>query len=229
MKLIAKLLLTAILTLSTVSQGCTAPNPHPNTNPSGSAYQTAEPPATQPSSDRTNGHECVDLGLSVKWATCNVGASSPSEYGDYYAWGEIATKMSYTEENYKANGMTMGDISGNSSYYVARAKWGGCWRMPTKAEMQELIDNCTWTWTTQDGYDGYQVTGKNGNSIFLPAAGNRFDTSIFNIGVYGGYWCSTRVEDDANSAYRLFFANTPSHCVDSTNNDEGRPVRPVCD
>ena len=74
---------------------------------------------------KINGHECVDLGLSVKWATCNVGASSPTEYGNYYAWGETVTKSEYTKKNCKTYGISMGDISGNSSYDAARANWGG--------------------------------------------------------------------------------------------------------
>ena len=136
-----------------------------------------------------NGHEWVDLGLSVKWATCNVGATSPSDYGDYFAWGEISTKSSYTENNSKTYKKHMGDIAGNSKYDAARANWGSTWRMPTKKEFQELKDQCIWTWTSQGGHSGYRVTSKtNGNSIFLPAAGGRFRESLFNVGSYGYYW-----------------------------------------
>ena len=89
----------------------------------------------------------------------------------------------------------MGSIAGNSTYDVARAKWGGSWRMPTKDELQELIDRCTWTWTTYKGVDGYKVTGPNGNSIFLPAAD----------GSYGKYWSATPHESDTYYAYYIDF------------------------
>ena len=119
------------------------------------------------------GHDYVDLGLpsGTKWATCNVGASTPEEYGNYYAWGETSTKTEYTEENSVTYGQQMSDISGNAQYDAATANWGSTWRIPNRAEVEELIDNCTWTWNTQNGVNGIKVTGTNGNSIFLPAAG----------------------------------------------------------
>ena len=121
------------------------------------------------------GYGYVDLGLSVKWATCNVGAKSPEDYGSYFAWGETTKKDTYTKENSKTKGKSFGDISGNSAYDAARANWGSTWRLPTKAECQELIDNCTWTLTTYNGKKGYKVVSKkNNNSIFLPAAGGRY-------------------------------------------------------
>ena len=136
-----------------------------------------------------NGHEWVDLGLSVKWATCNVGATLPSDYGDYFAWGEISTKSSYTVNNSKTYNKPMGDIAGNSQYDAARANWGSTWRMPTKKEFQELKDQCIWTWTSQGGHSGYRVTSKtNGNSIFLPAAGWRSGKSLYYVGSNGLYW-----------------------------------------
>ena len=168
-----------------------------------------------------NGYEWVDLGLSVKWATCNVGASSPSDYGDYYAWGETSTKSSYDEDNSKTFGKSMGNIGGNSSYDVARYRWGASWRLPTKAEFQELIDKCTWTWMTQGGHNGYKVTGKNGKSIFLPAAGWRGGTSPYYVGEYGIYWSST--PDESNS---LCFRSSYHH-VGWSSRYYGRSVRPV--
>ena len=130
-------------------------------------------PSSSAKSGTINGHEWVDLGLSVKWATCNVGASKPSDYGNYYAWGETKTKPTYTEENSKTYGKSSYnyDIGGKSSVDAARANWGGTWRLPTMAECQELVDKCTWTPTTQGGSNGCRVSGPNGNSIFLPAAG----------------------------------------------------------
>ena len=173
-----------------------------------------------------NGYEWVDLGLSVKWATCNVGASSPSDYGDYYAWGETSTKSSYTEENSSTFGKSMGNIGGNSSYDVARYRWGGSWRMPTKAELEELETKCTWTWTTQGGHNGYKVTGKNGKSIFLPAAGWRNGTSPDSVGEYGNYWSSSSDEGDAYDAYDLYFYSS-YHDVAWSGRYYGFSVRPV--
>ena len=151
------------------------------------------------------GHEWVDLGLSVKWATCNVGASTPGDYGNYYAWGETSTKSNYDYDNSTSLGKSWSDIGGNSSRDAARANWGGSWRMPTKTEFQELIDNCTWTWTTQNGYKGYRVTGENGQSIFLPAAGLRNGDTLYNDGVFGFYWSSTPNESYSDYAYDLCF------------------------
>lgn len=150
------------------------------------------------------GHDYVDLGLSVKWATCNVGASSPEDYGDYFAWGETRTKSSYTCRNSKTKKKkNIGDISGNPKYDVARANWGGSWRMPTQVEMEELVDKCTWTWTTQGGHNGYKVTSKTtGNSIFLPAAGWRNGPSLYDAGYY---WSSAPREGGSQDAFGLYF------------------------
>ena len=152
-----------------------------------------------------NNHDFVDLGLSVKWATCNVGANSPEEYGDYFAWGEVSPKESYTEENCSTYGVAMSDISGNPQYDAATANWGGAWRMPTYSELNELGSNCTWEWTTLNGVDGQRVTGPNGNSIFLPAAGYRYGTSSGHVGSGGYYWSSTPYEDDDCYACFLYF------------------------
>lgn len=177
---------------------------------------------------RLNGHEWVDLGLSVRWATCNVGASSPSDYGDYYAWGETKTKSSYTEGNSKTYNVVMPDISGEPKYDAATANWGEGWRMPTDEELEELIGKCDKQWTTQGGHNGYKVTGPNGNSIFLPAAGWRYRRSLFNAGDGGYYWSSPPYGSDALGAYCLFFFS--GHLsVDWFSRDYGRSVRPVSD
>ena len=153
-------------------------------------------------------HGYVDMGLSVKWATCNVGASSPEGYGSYFAWGETTEKETYTKENSKTYGESYGDISGNSAYDAARANWGSTWRLPTKAEFQELIDNCSWTWTTYNGKKGCKVVSKkNNNSIFLPAAGNRFGSSLYYAGERGDYWGSTPDESNTDGAWSLDFGS----------------------
>ena len=177
-----------------------------------------------------NGHDWVDLGLpsGLKWATCNVGASQPHGYGNYYAWGETTTKSSYTEENSRTYGVSMNDISGNATYDAARANWGSTWRMPTKAEMQELENNCTWTWTTQNGVNGMRVTGPNGNSIFLPAAGISVESSRSYVGGGGDYWSSTPDESNTNCAYLLYFSSGYRYGYCHYRED-GRTVRPVSD
>ena len=157
-----------------------------------------------------NGYEYVDLGLpsGLKWATHNVGANSPEECGDYYAWGEIETKMTYTDANSLVYGLPMEDFSGDPQYDVASAKWGSTWRMPTRDEQKELLNNCTWEWTTRDGMNGYVVTGSNGNSIFLPAAGYHENTNKGDVGEYGYYWSSTPQENTNLGAYYLYMSNS---------------------
>ena len=173
-----------------------------------------------------NGHEWVDLGLSVKWATCNVGASSPSDYGNYYAWGETTTKSSYTFNNSRTYNRSVGDISGNPQYDAATANWGKGWRMPTKAEFEELVDKCDWQ---QGGHGGYKVTGPNGNSIFLPAAGWRTGSSLFDAGVDGSYWSSTPNGSNTLSAYSLYFYSGYHYEYWLYRRFDGRSVRPVSD
>ena len=174
-------------------------------------------------------HECVDLGLSVKWATCNVGADSPEEYGNYYAWGETTPKSEYTEENSKTYEKNIGDISGNPEYDAATANWGDGWRMPTEVEIRELLDSCTWTWTTQNGVEGYKVASKeNSNYIFLPAAGYRRGSWLSNAGSMGCYWSSAPYESDTQSAYSLDFYSG-FHGPDWCGRYFGLSVRPVTD
>ena len=167
----------------------------------------------------------VDLGLSVKWATCNVGASDPWEYGDYFAWGETEKKerFTYNWETYK---WSEGDYHNltkyvPSSYYdgivdnkssldpeddAAFVNMGDGWRMPTEVEVEELITKCTWTWykyrnTKYGGKQGYEVTGTNGNSIFLPAGGYSDRGTERNQGTEGEYWTSSLVTSSSNNAY----------------------------
>ena len=169
-----------------------------------------------------NGHDYVDLGLSVKWATCNVGASSPSDYGDYFAWGEAETKSEYTIENSATYGKD------NFTFHDAAAEnWGGSWRMPTKAECEELINNCTCTWTIIDGHKGCKLTSeKNGNSIFLPAAGYRNDTQLYRADEWGIYWSSSPGESNSSDAYNLGF-DGGYHTVVWSCRYNGLSIRPV--
>lgn len=147
----------------------------------------------------------VDLGLSVKWAACNLGATSPEEHGDYFAWGEVETKVDYTEENYKHINIEvvgsytfynyilpdgLSDISG-TQYDAATVNWGGDWRMPTRLELIELEDKSTVVQTSYNGVNGKRIIGPNGNSIFLPSAGGRNDYGSFGKNTDGCYWGSS--------------------------------------
>ena len=175
---------------------------------------------------KVNGHEWIDLGLSVKWATCNVGANSPSDYGSYYAWGETSVKSTYTDANSKTYDVQMDDISGNALYDVARSRWGGSWRLPTREEMEELVVKCRWEWSSQDSHNGYQVTGPNGASIFLPASGWCYGTTFGYAGEVGNYWASSPYSTDG--AFYLYFDST-KHGVEGNSRNGGFTVRPVKD
>ena len=191
-----------------------------------------------------DGHEYVDLGLpsGLKWATCNVGASKPEEYGGYYAWGETTTKNSYRLATYKwceGTKSTMTKYCTQSNYGtvdslttltssddVATIKWGSKWRIPTEEEMEELVKNCTWTWATQGGKKGMTVTGPNGNSIFLPATGLRDDTDVFYREKYGYYWSATLGEFTSATACNLYFGSKNGSCQ-FCDRAGGLTVRPV--
>ncbi len=180
------------------------------------------------SSETINGHEYVNLGLpsGLKWATCNIGAIKPEDYGEYYAWGETTTKSKYTWNSITME-KEMGDISGNVQYDAARANWGGTWRMPESREIVELINNRTCIYTSQNGVKGYKVMGKNGNFIFLPAAGCLAETSLYGAGYEGLYWSSTPHEDFTISAYGLYFRPNRCYSREFVNRFYGRSVRPV--
>ncbi len=178
---------------------------------------------------KINGHEYVDLGLSVKWATCNIGASSPNDYGDYFAWGEKDIKSKYSPSNSKTYGAAISaNIAGHVSNDVARIKWGRRWRLPTSAELQELVDKCTWNWTSVNGHNGYRIVGPNGQSVFLPAAGWYNGTSLYHVGEQGSYWSATPVETNTQQAVGLYFTNG-QRCLSWVYRHRGRLVRPVSD
>ena len=183
----------------------------------------------------------VDLGLSVKWAHCNVGANTPGESGDYFAWGETTAKSEYSWDTYKwtedgGNTFTKYTISGKATLDpeddAATVNWGGKWRMPTQAELQELTDKCTWTWKSEGEYAdgslaGYLVTGPNGNSIFLPAAGSRWISDLFDLGSYGYYWSSGLDSGYSGLARYLSFSSDSRLADDLNRRYYGMSVRAV--
>ena len=201
------------------------------TNVAGTAYgdvMTFTTPAYDYSDPTgyTNGHGYVDLGLpsGTRWATCNVGASTPSAYGNYYAWGETTTKETYSSSNYTySDNPTMLPSSADA----ATANWGSGWRMPTKEEFEDLKNNCTVTWTTQNGVNGCLFTGPNGNSIFLPAAGYRNGSELSGAGSYGNYWSSSPYSSSTRSAWNLNFSSGDCS-MNSIYRYFGFTVRPVC-
>ena len=178
--------------------------------------------------------EAIDLGLSVKWASCNVGASA-EDYGGYYGWGEVEETSTYKYWNDRnGNGYADSDeyediganISG-TSYDVAHVKWGDGWRMPTLDEIKELCNSCSWEWTALNGVNGYRITGPNGNSIFLPAAGYRYGADIYNTGNRGLYWSSSLYSNLSYYAYDLYFDDSNYGCYSCYIRADGRSVRPV--
>jgi len=205
-------------------------------------------------------HEYVDLGLSVKWATCNVGADKPEDYGDYYAWGELEPKENYTWENYRfrTSGYDEGTVRFSkyaSIYYngmydennrsvpddktllepeddVAHVKWGGNWRLPTDDEMNELIDSCTWTWTTLNGVKGCRVTsnrpGYTDRSIFLPATGKYgFEPENKSADTWGHYWSSSVNRDKTSYNAGVLAIGSGYAAVKVTFRNHGQSIRPV--
>ena len=154
-----------------------------------------------------------------------MGAESPEEYGDYFAWGETEPKQSYNKDNYtyKSNPETL-PLSADA----ANVNWGGKWRMPTKAEQDELRNHCTWEWTTLNGEKGYKVISKkNGNSIFLPA-GYRYDSDLNDVGSNGYYWSSSLSTRNSGSACFLYFYSSNVYLLGRIRY-RGRFVRAVCE
>ena len=209
-------------------------------------------------------HAYVDLGLpsGLLWATCNVGAENPEDYGDYFAWGE--TEPYYTEGNARSMASGIWRSGKSAGYYwpsykwcnglydtmtkyctdrdcgtvdnktildpeddAAHVQWGGNWRMPTYDELNELKTQCTWEWTQLNGVNGRKVTGPNGNSLFLPAAGYRVTSSLYQVGSCAVYWSSSLYTSRSDVAYYVSFSSSSvvwyedSRCF-------GLSVRPVC-
>lgn len=204
------------------------------------------------SPDFHNSYEYVDLGLSVNWATCNVGANKPEEYGDYYAWGETETKSSYTYDNYRfiysgnsytsfmvskycfdaSKGVVDNKTTLDPDDDVAHVRWGGNWRMPTKAEFEELINNCSWNWCTLNGVDGYRVysnvVGYTDKSIFIPAVGYFKKDELVKSGL-GCYWSGSLYSSDSRHGnFLMIKSNSYSMEYYDYCRYIGLSVRPVC-
>lgn len=168
----------------------------------------------------------VDMGLSVKWAECNLGASSPEQYGEYYAWGEISFKSVYSKKTYEYHyNPSILPLSCD----VANVKLGGTCRMPTYEEWNDLRTRCKWTWMAYKGVFGYKVEASNGNSIFLPAAGFRGGDSLVEPGVSGSYWTSSRRFSGIPPLMAAVFIATSSSFVQFfySYRHQGLSVRPV--
>lgn len=192
--------------------------------------------------DSNHPHQ-IDMGTGVYWACCNVGATSPEQYGKYYAWGETSTKSNYDWSTYKwcngsktsitkyCNDSRYGTVDNKTQLELsddaARVNWGDSWRMPTSDELQALSDKCTWTWITINQVNGYKVTATNGNSIFLPAAGYRYGENYSNTEISSNYyWLSSL---DTFQAYYASYLNFYSggHYMSDNGRYLGFSVRPV--
>jgi len=219
---------------------------------SGSAGDSDTNPSAVSNNEKTT-HDYVDLGLSVKWATCNVGADKPEDNGNLYAWGETEVKEQYTVRTSKWGSMPFslkkyninseqGTVDNKTTLDleddVAHVTWGGNWRMPTREEMDELHDNCTWEWTTLNGVNGYRVTSKKqgytNRSIFLPAAGYKAN-GRYQYGSNGNYWSRSLMTDPYGDGSVICGTGA---CIRFNNNqtdvgwesrDAGLSVRPVCE
>ncbi len=195
----------------------------------------------------TNGHEWVDLGLpsGTLWATCNVGANAPEEYGYYFAWGETQPKDIYNESNYQhcmGNDSLLTKYNYNSEFGndgftdtltcllpeddAATICWGNDWRMPTKEEFEELCKNTTVTWTARNGVNGMQFAANNGNSLFLPAAGAHWDKESYDTGSHGNYW-SKSLSNDLQFCSRILAFSLDDYGMYNYFRDNGLSVRPV--
>ena len=206
---------------------------------------TARKPAAK-KTVRSSKPVAVDLGLpsGTLWADRNIGASSPEGYGDYFAWGETHPKSVYNWSSYKycrgtedtitkyCDNSSFGTVDNRkvleSSDDAATLNWGKNWRMPTHEEQKELGEKCKWTWTTRNGVKGYKVVGPNGNSIFLPAAGYRYESTTYGTGFCGGYWLNLFCESNPFYTYCMLF-NSTSQCSDAEDNSRcvGLSVRAV--
>lgn len=208
-----------------------------------------------PSYGRHNGYEYVDLGLSVKWATCNVGAALPQNYGNFFAWGETTDKDIYLWDSYRfmtngyhywegINKYQVADYQKDGVWYdgdtfvgdnqrtltstddAATATWGEGWRMPTQAELNELVTKCHWRWIS-DGYRKGYLVERNGRAIFIPAAGCAYEYAYYGTGSYGYYWSRELTASYTQYAYSLYI-NSREHSIGFDDRSYGLTIRPVC-
>lgn len=222
-----------------------------NTNPNEGSGGGSNGTSTEENTGKTEvAIQMVDLGLSVKWANKNIGASAIEDYGDFFAWGEtISSKNEYDWSDYKycrgtiqtltkyCTDKQFGNVDGKTILEAgddaAHVHWGGNWRMPTKEEQDELARNCTWVWTTQNGVIGCKVTsnrpGYTNKSIFLPAAGSISCGSNKLEGVIGLYGSCSLQENYPCSCHHLYFKDS-GPIISNVGNMRcvGRPIRPVC-
>lgn len=203
-----------------------------------------------------NGYEFVDLGLSVRWAKCNIGAHTPEDYGDYFAWGETYTKSSYNRMSYKYFGETYDrfsytkylgdnnpydkdDFSINMEDDAAFVLWGAPWRMPSKAEIDEIVRMCDWVFDKVNDVQGcWAISKVNGNKIFFPLAGYKCDDELLDSGLSGKYWGGEIRKDMCFEAYQIWISYKDSLAEmekktmillsDDGYREYGRPIRPVC-
>jgi len=195
-------------------------------------------------------HAYVDLGLSVKWATCNIGATQPWERGEFFSWGETENKRINNWDTYKysegAHALTKYCSNPDYAWHglvdsvsvldpeddVAHMKWGGTWRIPTKAQIDELLESCTWEWTTLNEVNGYRVTGKKpgytDRSIFLPVTGEYNDGKVFDYRLHGYYWSRNCGTVTSETAYTLE-VYTKGSSAEIQSRYKSLAVRPVCE
>ncbi len=200
-------------------------------------YVTSVSPSNKVSFDNASGYiknyAYIDLKMpsKIKWATCNIGATSTIESGEYFSWGEISPKLSYEPENsllYNNELFIEQDIKGSPKFDAATANWGGSWRMPTLSEFEELLNNCICSWIKQGKHKGYCITSKhNGNYLFLPLTGYFYGSSLSWSDSYGRYWSSECGNDD-DYAYDLAFDSSDIYIAYSSRY-YGYPIRPVSD
>ena len=171
----------------------------------------------------------VDLGVSCKWAACNLGSTTPEDYGDYYAWGETETRTFFYSSNYSHYRKDIGTEISGTSYDAARKVLGSPWRMPTKSEFQELLDKCFWQEITYKNTTGFLVTGMNGNAIFLPRTGYKYDnTSGSGYGIWTGtyYYYSS---SSSQTTYASYWSGWSGSTLGYIERYYGLTIRPVQD
>ena len=216
------------------------PSPSPSPSPAPATAPTRPPASSQPAepvaeTENTRGtiagHEWVDLGLSVKWATCNLGANTPTQYGSFFAWGETRPKDYYSASNgnYKHQDGKYDKVNSKLEMEddAARVIWGGSWRMPTEDECIELLTKCRCSWKTVDGVNGMLMVSKiNGNSIFLPASGTIMEHSLNFRGSSGLYWSSSLDDQFPGRPGYLHFSQSGRQ-FDQSSPNTGHSIRPV--